>query len=446
VFERLTDQAREAVVRAQEEARRLGDGTIDPLHLLLGVLTVDGCIAQLALAGLGVTADAVRATRPPSGPVVSEGHLPFEDDTKAALECALRESITHRSRNLTTGHLLLGVIAHKPTAAPAPEPPAVLSQGPIAVRPAVPGVHRAATGVGLTVTTVAGVTVDVAAVRAAVWEEAKSGRGPESTGPIWSDLDLGPAPDRLPRSGVLATVVTILCFALLSAAVLGLTWDEAGPEIFGTGFVGAAVLFGLPAALAARRVTAKHVSRLPLALDPPPEVVAVLASRGLTAEIRVASGRFIRDRCYRRGSTAWIVLSPRTLARPRSAGFVMAHEVAHLLRNDHARYRVVATLALAVVMGSYLTLDLRAWLIGFGGVLGLQLVSRWRTELDCDAFAARWTSAEALRAWADDHRALLREPQNRRGRRRRRVRNFMTHPPLALRVALRRDRQSASPR
>jgi len=160
--------------------------------------------------------------------------------------------------------------------------------------------------------------------------------------------------------------------------------------------------------------------------------------------VRVQSGRSVRDRCYRRGSQAWIVLAPRTMARPRSAGFVVGHEVAHALRNDHARHRVVGTLAPATLLAGYITLDPRAWLIAFGGVLIFHVADRWWTELACDRFAARWAGAEALRAWADGHRALLRERQNRGWRRLRRVRNLVKHPPLALRVALYRNRQSPS--
>jgi len=435
VFERLTDQARKAVVLAQEEARRLGDRTIDPGHLLLGLVAVDTSVAQLALARLGVTADALRAARPASGPEPPDGHIPFEAGTKAALECALRESIADRSLNLTTGHMLLGVLAQSPAAF-----------GPVAV-----GAGRTSTGDGQTVTAADGVLArsegaalpELDAVRVVVFEEHASGRSPERAGP-WRDLQLGPAPDRLPWSRIPATVLAVLWYAGLSAAILALTWDEAGPEIFGTAFIAFVLVFGLVVALVARRGTAKHLAKVPVVLDPPPEVVAVLARRRVTGEVRVQSGRSVRDRCYRRGSQAWIVLAPRTMARPRSAGFVVGHEVAHALRNDHARHRVVGTLAPATLLAGYITLDPRAWLIAFGGVLIFHVADRWWAELACDRFAARWAGAEALRAWADGHRALLRERQNRGWRRLRRVRNLVKHPPLALRVALYRNRQSPS--
>ncbi len=44
VFEHFTDAARPILVKAQEEARRRHDGSIDPEHLFLGLLREDGGI------------------------------------------------------------------------------------------------------------------------------------------------------------------------------------------------------------------------------------------------------------------------------------------------------------------------------------------------------------------------------------------------------------------
>ena len=59
MFERFTDDARRAVVLAQEEAVALHHGWIGTEHVLLGVLTAGGGGARL-LAGFGVGADDVR--------------------------------------------------------------------------------------------------------------------------------------------------------------------------------------------------------------------------------------------------------------------------------------------------------------------------------------------------------------------------------------------------
>ena len=59
MFERFTDDARQAVVLAQEEAVALHHGWIGTEHVLLGVLRADGDGARL-LAGFGVDAAGVR--------------------------------------------------------------------------------------------------------------------------------------------------------------------------------------------------------------------------------------------------------------------------------------------------------------------------------------------------------------------------------------------------
>ncbi len=59
MFERFTEDARQAVVLAQEEALALRHGWIGTEHLLLGVLRADGDGARL-LAGFGVDAAGVR--------------------------------------------------------------------------------------------------------------------------------------------------------------------------------------------------------------------------------------------------------------------------------------------------------------------------------------------------------------------------------------------------
>ena len=59
MFERFTNDARQAVVLAQEEAVALHHGWIGTEHLLLGVLRADGDGARL-LAGFGVDAAGVR--------------------------------------------------------------------------------------------------------------------------------------------------------------------------------------------------------------------------------------------------------------------------------------------------------------------------------------------------------------------------------------------------
>jgi hypothetical protein len=113
VFERFTDDARRTTVLAQEEARLLGHDHIGSEHLLLGALHSGGTAAQ-ALAPFGLTLERVRdevAARTEVGPAVGGGHIPFTADAKKAMEMALREALALGDSNLSTAHLILGVLA-----------------------------------------------------------------------------------------------------------------------------------------------------------------------------------------------------------------------------------------------------------------------------------------------------------------------------------------------
>lgn len=139
VLERFTDQARRAVVLAQEEARLLDHDYIGTEHLLLGVVHDGDSAAAIMLGRCGVTLDAARVEvervvgRGVSAP---ESGLRFRSGAKTVLELAWREA-THpgndaapqegtatagrqmhpwirrvaRTRgDIAPGHLLLGLI------------------------------------------------------------------------------------------------------------------------------------------------------------------------------------------------------------------------------------------------------------------------------------------------------------------------------------------------
>ena len=148
MFERFSDDARQAVVRAQYEARELRAARIEPVHLLLALAgssgrggavlhaagldparlrsavaaTTDPLDAD-ALAALGVDLDQVRATveaRFGRGALDGDrpgtaGHLPFAAGSKRALEEALRCVLSRRGRRrgraIDSGHVLFGVLA-----------------------------------------------------------------------------------------------------------------------------------------------------------------------------------------------------------------------------------------------------------------------------------------------------------------------------------------------
>jgi ATP-dependent Clp protease ATP-binding subunit ClpA len=114
MFERFTDKARQAVVLAQEEARRLGHPEVGTEHLLLGLLAVGSeSAATRTLTGLGIPVDDLRGEveeRIGRGDGAPSGHLPFATQNKKVLELSLREALQLGHNYIGTEHILLGLV------------------------------------------------------------------------------------------------------------------------------------------------------------------------------------------------------------------------------------------------------------------------------------------------------------------------------------------------
>ena len=131
MFERFARDSRQAVVRAVEEARRLGAERVEPEHLLLALATGDAGPADhaaraLAEAGLdaarieraieqdlvaALDVVGVPATVVESTPVLPGAPNPaFSVPVKEALERALRAAVGRGDRRMGTEHLLLGLL------------------------------------------------------------------------------------------------------------------------------------------------------------------------------------------------------------------------------------------------------------------------------------------------------------------------------------------------
>jgi ATP-dependent Clp protease ATP-binding subunit ClpC len=114
MFERFTDKARQAVVLAQEEARRLGHPEVATEHLLLGLLAVTGDSAGTrTLTALGISLDDLRrrgrgAHRPGRGRAPRPPRV--RPQNKKVLELSLREALQLGHNYIGTEHLLLGLV------------------------------------------------------------------------------------------------------------------------------------------------------------------------------------------------------------------------------------------------------------------------------------------------------------------------------------------------
>ena len=141
MFERFTRGAREAVERAQEEARAIGSPEIGTAEMLLGVAggsgpgarvlaahgagydalrarVVSGGLDGEALAAIGIDLDEIRRRAEANfGPGALErkrrprgGHVPFSAQGKKALELGLREAIAAGDKRIGDEHVLLGLL------------------------------------------------------------------------------------------------------------------------------------------------------------------------------------------------------------------------------------------------------------------------------------------------------------------------------------------------
>jgi hypothetical protein len=113
-FSRFTDQARGAVVAAQEEARSAGNDRITVAHLLLGLLRDPGCSAATLVAGQGIDLDAVRRTARATLPArVADlpALVPFDPHARDALERTFAEAERLGHDEVGTEHILMAVLA-----------------------------------------------------------------------------------------------------------------------------------------------------------------------------------------------------------------------------------------------------------------------------------------------------------------------------------------------
>ena len=108
----VSEQAREALRLAHEEARDLHHSYIGTEHILLGLLSVPGGAAANALASLEVTHGRVRMSvvrMMGTGVEDVTGELPFTATANDAIERASREASVLGSERVGTEHILLAL-------------------------------------------------------------------------------------------------------------------------------------------------------------------------------------------------------------------------------------------------------------------------------------------------------------------------------------------------
>src|SRR5882762_3819966 len=112
-FSRFTPRARNVVISAQNEAHAAGNDEIRPEHLVLGLLAEPAGVAAKVLVARGVALDTIRraaaAALPPAVEQVP-GLIPFDIQSRKALELTYREALRLGHNYIGTEHILLALL------------------------------------------------------------------------------------------------------------------------------------------------------------------------------------------------------------------------------------------------------------------------------------------------------------------------------------------------
>jgi ATP-dependent Clp protease ATP-binding subunit ClpC len=114
VFERFTERARQVVMLAQDEARRLKHNYIGTEHLLLGLIREEEGLASRVLKTFGLEVEPVRSEVARMVGIGSEpvgdGQLQFTPRVREVLDLSQREAFSLGHNYIGTEHLLLGLV------------------------------------------------------------------------------------------------------------------------------------------------------------------------------------------------------------------------------------------------------------------------------------------------------------------------------------------------
>jgi hypothetical protein len=113
-FSRFRDDARAAVVAAQERAREAGNDTVGVAHLVLGLVASAETTAARAIAAQGVSLQDVGRTAAatlPAPAAAVPALIPFDVHARSALEGTFKEAQRREADSIGSEHLLLAVLA-----------------------------------------------------------------------------------------------------------------------------------------------------------------------------------------------------------------------------------------------------------------------------------------------------------------------------------------------
>jgi tRNA-Thr(GGU) m(6)t(6)A37 methyltransferase TsaA len=116
MFERYTEDARRTLFFARYEATQLGGMTIEPGHLLLGLLH-EGRASDLVPRGLDDARSAIAAGMQPGARVAAAAEIPFSAPAQRVLILAAEEADALKQSHIGAEHLLLGILRQEDSTA-----------------------------------------------------------------------------------------------------------------------------------------------------------------------------------------------------------------------------------------------------------------------------------------------------------------------------------------
>ena len=116
MFEKYTEKARRVIFFARYEVSEFGSKTIEPEHLLLGLLREDKSLVTRFLpenVSIEMIREQVESYMTKGERISTSVEIPLSQMSKEILEYAHEESQDLKHRHITTEHLLLGLLRQK---------------------------------------------------------------------------------------------------------------------------------------------------------------------------------------------------------------------------------------------------------------------------------------------------------------------------------------------
>ena len=121
MFERYNERARRILFFSRYEASQLGNLSIAPEHVLLGILRESSGLTARVLAAAGTTSESLRAELlagwRPAEKISTSVEIPFAEATKRILWAAATEADALGDQHIGPEHLLLGLLREESSGA-----------------------------------------------------------------------------------------------------------------------------------------------------------------------------------------------------------------------------------------------------------------------------------------------------------------------------------------